>query len=150
MMRRIPDRLSFESNIIEFIHLGRGRFKEESNYIVNLNGERLCVMKVFRGRGYYKPWIELYSFTKVWERLKQDRRLLKSFFKFFSCVLDEGESLFIEYYHDPELTRELERSIDVGDTFLGKILSEVGFKKFRDWYIPEGMMEGGQKFEAWK
>jgi len=149
-MREIPEKLSFMGDVFEFIPLGRGRFKEEFNYIVNLNGERLCLMKVFKGRGYYRPWIELYNFTGLWGRLRDDEYLLKKFLRFFSCLLEDGESLYIEYFHDPKLTEELERGAEVEDTFIGRILKEVGFNRFRDWYIPEGFMEGGQKIEAWK
>ncbi len=107
-------------------------------------------MKLFMGRKYYKPWVELYNFTNKWFHLKNDRALLKKLMHFFSCLLEENESLYMEYYHDRELVSQLEKNNKVEDTFLGKILKEVGFKKFRDWYFPEGMWEGGQKIEAWK
>ncbi len=149
-MREIPKKISISNNIFEFKPLGRGRFKEEFNYIVYLNGEMLCVMKVFSGRGYYKPWIELFRFTSLWRKLKGDEELLINFLKLFSSILEPGESLFIEYFHDKELTKELETSLYLEDTFLGRVLNKAGFNKFRDWYIPEGLREGGQKIEAWK
>jgi len=149
-MRKIPDKLVYLGHVIEFKFVGRGRFKEESNYIVYLDGNLLCMMKVFRGRGYYKPWIELYSFTELWSELKNNVNLFKKFLHLFSCILEKDESLYIEYFHDASLTKELEQGRDVEATFIGRLLYEVGFRGFKDWYIPEGMWEGGQKIEAWK
>lgn len=148
-MLRIPENVNIPGYSISFRILGRGRFREEYNYEVLLNGRRLCYMKVFHGRGYYRPWIELYSFTDQWELLKNDNELCKRFFKIFYCVLGEGNSLYIEYIHDDELVKILEK-MDARDTWLGNILLEVGFNRFRDWYIPEGFMEGGQKIEVWR
>ncbi len=144
----IPPSISHNQRVVSFRLLGRGRFKEEFNYVVLMDGQELCRMKVFCGRGFYKPWIELYSFTEIWGEVKGDEDLLLRILKFFREVLDVDESLYIEYYHDDELVRTLERGVDIEETWIGRLLVEAGFKKFRDWYIPEGMWEGGQKIEA--
>ena len=130
--------------------LGRGRFREEWNYGVYVDGRLFCRAKYFMGRGIYRPWIELYSFTDEWLRHRDDEEFLASFLRLVGECLGVGESLFIEYVHDPRLTREIEKARDPGDTYLGRILRRAGFDRLRDWYIPEGMWEGGQKLEAWR
>lgn len=129
-------------------YLGRGRFREEHNFEVLYGGERLSYLKVFFGRGVYRPWIEMYGFGDVYFKWIVGDAI--NFLRFLYGVLDAGESLFIEYYHDPEMVSQLERGVPIEDTVLGRALAESGFRRFKDWYIPEGMWEGGQKIEAWR
>ena len=149
-MIKIPEKARISNYEIEFRLLGRGRFREEFNYEVLIDGKRLCNMKVFHGRGFYRPWIELYLFTDLWGLLKRDKYLSFRFFKIFYCLLGDGNSLFIEYYHDRDIVKHLDGGGNVEDSWLGKILKSVGFTRFKDWYIPEGFMEGGQKIEVWR
>jgi len=130
--------------------LGRGRFREEWNYVILIDGEELCRAKYFMGRGFYRPWIELYRFSDKWSIVRSKRGLLIRLFRLIGECLRPGESLFVEYVHDPELTKEIEREPDPANTFLGSILLEAGYSRLKDWYIPEGMWEGGQKIEASK
>ncbi len=144
---------------VEFIVLD-GRFPEEKNieiYIIFKSvWKRLLVMKVFYGRlPYYRKWVEVFLIN---DNLTFDDRIFKftgSIYeeKLIECLskfLGGGERLFIGYMYDAETKRALELGIPPPLTRLGYILFQKGFTWFKDWYFPEGFMEGGPKLQAEK
>ncbi len=56
----------------------------------------------------------------------------------------------MEYYEDRQTLRELKEGKPPEETRLGKKLKALGYRYLRDWYYPEGWMEGGYKLQAEK
>lgn len=137
-----------------------GRFPEEENieiYMVYKDlRKRLLVMKVFSGRPpHYKKWIEVFLInsnlvfgTKVFNFAGSiyEERLIEC----LSRALEGSERLFIDYMYDIETRKALELGVPPPLTRLGYILLQKGFTWFKDWYFPEGFMEGGPKLQAEK
>jgi Uncharacterized conserved protein len=125
----------------------KGRFKEEFNIELKLGGVDLCHIKVFTGRPpYYKPWAEVFNMNpkcigSVWEL-------------FIYCTLyrymEPGDTLYVEYVDDPETFAAAQRGAVPQETRLGRLLTACGFRIVKDWYFPEGGLEGGMKLEAEK
>lgn len=136
--------------VIKLNRLKKGRFAEEFNLDLSLDGESLLTMKIFLGRApYYGEWVELFGIRPVIKKGypffgSEAERLLLSF------VSDYFSKVFVEYYEDKETARELQRGVPPALSRLGFELLKLGFTYFRDWYIPEGLMEGGHKIQAEK
>jgi len=121
-----------------------GRFAEEENYTINLNERRLLFAKAFYGRKpYYKEWIELFHIEEEFFGSPAEDVLL-------SLISECYRRLFVEYYNDPQTLKELKVGIPPEQTRLGSKLRRLGYTFFRDWYYPEGWMEGGYKLQAEK
>ena len=128
----------------------RGRFPEERNVEVLLCGGGGCRAvaraKVFHGRPpYYRRWIEVYSVDPRLPSMVEDLLL-----DLASASLGGGERLFYEYSWDPVTVRELELGVHPALTRLGYKMLVRGFTWFKDWYFPEGFMEGSQKLQGEK
>lgn len=130
----------------------KGRFAEEINldiYLRKGNRESLLLhAKLFFGRGHYREWIEMFGLRK--------EVFGKPFFgsKLESLILDlfapHTGRLFVEYFEDLETARELKLGVPPPLSRLGFELAKRGFTYVRDWYIPEGLMEGGHKLQGEK
>ncbi|MEM4624187.1 MAG: DUF1122 family protein [Thermosphaera sp.] len=137
-----------------------GRFIEEDNYEVILTykgiSKRLLVMKIFHGRPpYYRRWIEVFAINASLRWSDFEFRFVNSEYEdrlleCLSSILGPGEWLYIEYLYDEETMRELERGSPPEQTRLGSKLIRMGFTWFKNWYYPEGFMEGGPKLQAEK
>ena len=57
--------------------------------------------------------------------------------------MEPGDVLYLEYVGDKETLAQLQRGTPPGETRLGKLLEQCGFKIVKDWYFPEGGLEGG-------
>ena len=136
--------------VIRLKSLKRGRFAEEYNLDLSLEGESLLTLKVFLGRKpYYSEWIEVFGIKPK----------LRNEISFFGSPLEEAlldaitpyfSRVFIEYFEDKETARELQKGVPPSLSRLGSKLLKRGYTYFRDWYIPEGLMEGGHKIQAEK
>jgi hypothetical protein len=140
--------------------LPRARFREEVNLDLYIRSheanKHLMFVKVFKGRPpYYKPWIELFD---IQPEIKIESKIITYFdspfengiLTFFSEALLPGQNLFVEYYRDIETLYQLQRDIPFPATRLGFILYRLGFFWSKDWYFPEGFMEGEQKLQVEK
>lgn len=138
----------------------RGRFKEEVNIDLAISAgageEPLLSMKVFQGRPpHYRPWIEVFN-------IRPEVRVGDVILRYFGSAVEDavlgkvadaleaGEWVFVEYYRDGETLKALERGVPPPATRLGLKLLKLGFTWFKDWYYPEGFMEGGPKLQAGK
>ncbi len=129
-----------------------GRFREEINLELSVKGnagqKHLCVAKVFKGRGYYIPWVEIFGINV--------RTLGLDFFgsPIEGTVLDlfggVFPRIFIEYFEDRQTAGELKLGVPPLLSRLGFELGRRGYTLVRDWYIPEGLMEGGHKLQGEK
>ncbi|MEM2388993.1 MAG: DUF1122 family protein, partial [Ignisphaera sp.] len=118
--------------------------------------KRLLVMKVFYGRPpYYRRWVEVFSISRELTFNSGIFRFIGSVYeeRLIECLsrfLEGGERLFIDYMYDDETRRALELGIPPPLTRLGYMLLQRGFTWFKDWYYPEGFMEGGPKLQVEK
>ena len=136
------------------------RFREERTIRLELHhgdhSDQVCCAKIFTGRlPFYRPWIELFD---IYGSLSLGRKnveyfgsdLEKSILKLFSDALGPGENLFVEYFRDQETRQQLQAGVPAPASRLGQLLYETGFTWFKDWYFPEGFMEGEQKLQGEK
>ena len=153
------DGLRLGEHRLSLERLGRGGIRETIQLrLVVRDGdeETVLYLLVFLGRGeFYRAWIEVFG-------ARRELRLGKDSLVFpgsqlevlvldaVSGSLGPGERLFIEYLYDEETMRALELGVPAPATRLGYELFARGFRWFRDWYFPEGFMEGGPKLQAEK
>jgi hypothetical protein len=140
--------------------ISRGRFIEEANLEIYLKQDihetYLLWLKVFHGRKpYYSPWIEFFSIND--DIIMGEERLSyfgsafeENLLSLSSKSLEPGGRLFVEYYGDAETAYGLQSGVPPALTRLGFELFKHDFTWFKDWYFPEGFMEGGQKLQGEK
>lgn len=119
----------------------RGRFIELS---INIAGRVAINGRAFKGSKFIKPWIELgYEFRKrhAYEELSE---IFKAFFR----ILPPGGYVMVKYSSHREVARALAIGVPEAATELGYALLKAGFTWFKDWYFPEGGMEGEEKLQA--
>lgn len=159
IIKRLSSGLRINDCVIRAVNIRGGRFREEYNALVVLEStgspEELFDLKVFTGRPpYYRPWVEVFnirgSFGPNDARGFYAGRVEDALLDLLSEALEPGERLYIEYYSDWETTRALELGVPPAATRLGYKLFVRGFTHLRDWYFPEGFMEGGPKLQAEK
>jgi hypothetical protein len=136
-----------------------GRFDEEINLDIYLKRGKielkLLIAKIFLGRGYYKPWVELFSISPLLDfgnrQLKYfDSAIEDKLIELFSKSLEPGGNIYVEYEQDKETLYCLTRDFAMPLSRLGFILYKQGFTWFKDWYFPEGYLEGGRKLQGEK
>jgi hypothetical protein len=137
-----------------------GRFREENDmdlYVRNGTAEtHLLYVKVFHGRKpWYRPWLELFGISAEVTLNRTTVRYFESALEHtllatFASALDDGENVFVDYHNDIETKRQLTAGLPAVLTRLGNKLYRLGFTWFKDWYYPEGYMEGEQKLQAEK
>ncbi|MEM0093494.1 MAG: DUF1122 family protein [Thermofilum sp.] len=133
-----------------------GRFREEGNFELWLHGKRLLVAKCFSGRPpYYRQWAEIFA---VLPRVEAE----EGSFVFAGSALESelvgelagglegGDALYFEYGYDPETEALLRLGLPPHVTRLGFTLFQFGFTFLKDFYFPEGFMEGGAKLRGEK
>lgn len=132
------------SRHFELLKVEKGRFVEEENIALGKEGKRLLFMKVFYGRRpYWKEWVELFHIEREFFGSAHEELLYRIISRYFRRV-------FVEYYEDLQTLQELRRGKEPQETRLGSMLKSLGYRYFRDWYYPEGWMEGGYKLQAEK
>ncbi len=136
-----------------------GRFDEEKNvdiFVKWRNVEfKLLVAKIFFGRGYYKPWVELFGISSELNFGNQifqyfDSDVENRILDLFSRSLGPGENIYVEYEQDKETLYIQQHGLAMPISRLGYKLFKIGFTWFKDWYFPEGYMEGGRKLQGEK
>ncbi|MEB3774856.1 MAG: DUF1122 family protein [Desulfurococcales archaeon] len=148
------------SSILQPANVRRGRLRGLLllDLVADIAGMpwRVASLAIFCGQPpYYRPWIEVYNIVpritverSIIEVL--DSRIEDEALSILSGSLGPGESLYVEYYRDPETLAQLEAGVPVIATRLGYKLYKLGFTWFKVWYYPEGFYEGGQKLQAEK
>lgn len=152
--------LQIDNQVLYGKNVLKGRFHEEVNVDLRLrkdDGEaNLMFLKVFYGRPpYYKQWVEFFNIHKqvTIENAKIDyfdSLFEETLLQFFAQHIGPGEKIFVEYNNDRETKKQLELGLPVPITRLGYKLFNHGFTWFKDWYFPEGFMEGDQKLQGEK
>lgn len=135
----------FKKELSQYFYLHKvefGRFVEEENITLAKDGKRLMYIKAFYGRKpYWKEWVELFHIDPSFFGSNFEDKLYQIISKYFRRV-------FVEYYEDKQTLEELKSGKPAEETRLGSKLKALGYKYFRDWYYPEGWMEGGYKLQA--
>jgi hypothetical protein len=113
----------------------------------------------FVGRGdYIKAWIEFrYNPSTAFADgtivdLEEDR-LTGPLFSLLGGLIPAGGSMMAIYGAEAhaisaDTEKGLKRSFPPAATPLGYYLWKTGMRWFKDWYFPEGWMEGGMKLQA--
>ncbi|HAV39561.1 MAG TPA: DUF1122 domain-containing protein, partial [Aquificaceae bacterium] len=68
--------------------------------------------------------------------------------KLYGIISKYFRRVFVEYYEDKQTLEELKAGKPPEETRLGSKLKALGYTYLRDWYYPEGWMEGGYKLQA--
>ncbi len=126
----------------EILKVEEGRFVEEENITIGKYGKRLLFIKAFYGRKpYWKEWVELFHISPEFFGSPFEDDL-------YGILAKHFRRIFVEYYEDAHTLRELKEGREPQNTRLGSKLKALGYRFFRDWYYPEGWMEGGYKLQA--
>ncbi|WP_461832318.1 DUF1122 family protein [Aquifex sp.] len=149
LKKGLEEGLETDLGRLELFRVSRGRFAEEFNLDLKVAGENLLTVKVFLGRKpHYAPWAEIFGIKpmvkgKPFFGSSCEREIYKIFSRHFPRI-------FVEYFEDKETATELQKGVPPAFSRMGFELLKLGYTYFRDWYIPEGLMEGGHKIQAEK
>ncbi|MDQ4081303.1 MAG: DUF1122 family protein, partial [Actinomycetota bacterium] len=99
-------------------------------------------LKYFAGRpsARVSPWIEAAV-------ARDEDELAAEVVRALAAILPAGGYLMVGY-GDDETERGLKRRFPPVVTPLGKALFDAGATWFKDWYYPEGWLEGGLKLQG--
>jgi hypothetical protein len=143
----------------------KGRTERETyfNAFLSRDGDLSLVPVIqglfFVGRGdYIKAWIEFRYAPRVEfpEGVFVDLEelgLSGELFSILSEMIPPGGSMMVIYGAEPHplstyTEKGLKRSFPPATTPLGYYLWKNGFRWYKDWYFPEGWMEGAMKLQA--
>lgn len=121
-----------------------GRFPEERDAVLAAGEDERALLRAkhFSGRpsAGVRPWLEA-AFPR------DDECLSAELVAALAALLPPGGYLMLTY-GDDETERGLKRRFPPVVTPLGKALLDAGCTWFKDWYYPEGWMEGGLKLQG--
>lgn len=121
-----------------------GRFPEERDAELLVEGSDgpIAFVKHFAGRpsAHVRPWIEVLL-------RGADERLASELLVALAGLLAPGSHLMVGYGGD-ETEQGLKRRFPPVTTPIGKALYDAGCTWFKDWYYPEGWLEGGFKLQG--
>lgn len=148
LKQKLERGIEVENRNLRLSKISEGRFKEEENFALHLDEKPLFLCKIFYGRKpYYKEWAELFNFMdKSYFGSCAEEKLISLFYKF----LDPGAKIFLEYENDHETFEELEKGIPEVLSRMGFLLFKNNFIHIKNFYFPEGFMEGGRKLKGEK
>ena len=140
--KEIPGRFDEEINLDIYLKRGKKEFK-------------LLIAKIFFGRGYYKPWVELFAISPElsfvnFQLQYFDSKVEDKILEIFGKSLGPGENIYVEYEQDKETLYIEQHGIAMPISRLGYKLLKNGFTWFKDWYFPEGYLEGSRKLQGEK
>ncbi len=119
-----------------------GRFPEERDAIVHAGGAPVIRLKHFAGRpsAGIPPWIEAGI-------ARDEEGFAAELIAALADLLPPGGRLMV-VYGDDETERGLKRRFPPVATPIGSALFAAGCTWFKDWYYPEGWMEGELKLQG--
>ena len=133
-------------NITPTIKIQRMKIKGIKKIEIIINGQHTLTILAFQGRPpHYRPWIE---FTNINPR--QYPQIEDTILDIIAQNTPPATPLYIEYLWDKTTLKELETGTHPALTRLGAKLLIRGYTWFKDWYYPEGWLEGTQKLQAEK
>ena len=138
---------------------GRSSNEKRTTVFIKDNTDLIDAMDVsfFSGfKPWYHPWIELtYPYDFKYNNTSKslsffDSNIEKEIIKLFCKSLPSAGKIFVSYDSDDETRVGLMRNVPPVLTRLGFLLFEHRCTWFKDWYFPEGGLEGGQKLQGEK
>lgn len=156
---RLTDGVTIDGRLLVAGEESPGRFPEETYHDVYLKEgektERLLRLRLYGGWHEYFPWVE---FSKIRNKLDLkdgiceylNTELEDYMLRSFSDPLPGGGKMYIGYGSDIETGLGLLEGLPAPLTRLGFKLYTLGFTWFKDWYFPEGGLEGGEKLQGEK
>ncbi len=160
IVEKLASSIASDGLIFQAREIRPGRFREEVDFNLcmkeNEYETEILSVKLFEGRRpHYRAWVELFNINNHLEHGHStieyfDSRAEERILKFFAECLEPGEKIFVEYINDYETASALHAGFPEVLTRLGYLLYNLGFTWFKDWYFPEGYMEGNQKLQAEK
>lgn len=141
LIERLKEGIEIDGGKLLRARVKKGRFAQELNLDLYLDGRSLLHAKLFLGRGPYREWVELFGLSREIYGTDLEGKILDLFSPYTG-------RLFIEYFEDLRTAEELKRGVPPALSRLGFELAKRGFTYVRDWYIPEGLMEGGHKLQG--
>ncbi len=137
------------------------RSKTEKKTTVWLNSESVEIalldLVLFTGmKPWYRPWIEItypHSFKTAKDQIDfsyYNSNIEKKLIDLCCQHLSSAGKIFVSYDSDMETAKALMLNIPSPLTRLGFLLFQSGCTWFKDWYFPEGGLEGGQKLQGEK
>ncbi|SHK47996.1 DUF1122 family protein [Thermocrinis minervae] len=141
-LKKLLEGVKLEEGILRITTRSPGRFAEEENWTLCINNKRVLYAKVFYGRKpYWKEWVELFHIDPSFFGSKAEDTL-------YTILSKDFGRLFVEYYEDSITMQQLRKALPPEQTRLGSLLLSKGYRYLKDWYFPEGWMEGGYKLQA--
>ncbi|MFP4559108.1 MAG: DUF1122 family protein [Archaeoglobaceae archaeon] len=135
-----------------------GRFNNETRFELFLVDRDAITEKpviygrYFTGESYYRPWLEIhYNETIDFGSRKlslMEVRMDEELFKQLSGLLPPASHIMVFYSNYPETEKALSLDVPPPATYIGYLLFMAGCTWFKDWYFPEGFMEGGVKLQG--
>jgi len=108
--------------------------------------------RYFRGTELIKTWMEIdYNPRAEFDGGAVDlpkESLDEALFKMLSELIPPGGHLTVKYLSHRATAKGLAAGVPPPATPLGFLLWKAGFRWFKDWYFPEGWMEGDQKLQG--
>lgn len=131
---------------LRLVSLGPGRFPEEQDAVLcaGTDDRPVVYVKHFAGRpaAFVRPWIEAHLD-------RGDERFLGELVGALTALLPPGSHVMVGY-GDDETERGLKRRFPPAATPVGQALFAAGCAWFKDWYYPEGWLEGTFKLQGAK
>ncbi|MEE9594121.1 MAG: DUF1122 family protein [Candidatus Hydrothermarchaeales archaeon] len=108
--------------------------------------------RYFEGRGkWIRPWLEVeYRSTADFDGFDVELSMGSEIrlFEALSSILPPGGHIMVKYGEHRDTARALAINVPPPATPLGYLLWQAGFRWFKDWYFPEGWMEGSEKLQG--
>lgn len=135
-----------------------GRFGNEIKFEIFLDaGDAVSEQPVaygiyFAGESYYRPWLEVHYNETVgidsMDLSLMEGGLDEKLFKHLSGLLPPASHIMVFYSNHPETEKALTLDVPPPATYIGYLLFQAGCTWFKDWYFPEGFMEGDVKLQG--
>ncbi len=127
---------------LRLVDVRPGRFPEERDATVEIDSQTVIRLKHFAGRrsAGVPPWIEAGV-------VRDDEPFMRELVAALAGLLPPGGRLMV-LYGDDETERGLKRRFPPVATPIGRALFDAGCTWFKDWYYPEGWMEGEFKLQG--
>jgi len=131
---------------LRLVSLTPGRFPEEQDGVLcaGVDDRPVVHVKHFAGRpsAFVRQWIEAHVD-------RRDEAFLRELVAALARLLPAGSHLMVGY-GDDETERGLKRRFPPAVTPVGGALFAAGCTWFKDWYYPEGWLEGSFKLQGAK
>ncbi len=145
-------------HIVRLVNVESSRLPEARRFSLALEDSKGRVSgsvvegRYFAGRGkWIKPWVEIdyrTSASFAGEEKELTDELIAGIFEVLSGLVPPGGHIMVKYGEHEKTARALALNVPPPATPIGYLLWRAGFRWFKDWYFPEGWMEGDTKLQG--